>query len=415
MIDLNIAALPSQISLSPDLSTLGAIAQPQTITVGGRGQTETTDVSVGFNGGDRTDLSAPYSFTIDPLQFAPGDNTVTVSVTNAAGVAAEQTFPFSIAALPPQITVIGLQDGQAIDAPVDFMVNVTAQGTVAQLDVKVGDLTLQPTNDTYTIDPMALPPGANALIVTATTASELTNATQINFVVAALPPQIIVSGLTAGETLYADRVVTLDFVTQTPVVHVAFFVDGAALADQASAPYGVTLPVLDFAPGDHTLRIIADNDSGQSSTLDLPFTIPPEPGFTATAGALAVTQAAVATATQQAVVTAQAAQVTQAAQATATENAVASATQVAQATQAAEVSAQQNAAASATSAAQATEAAQATATDSARATDLANNLATLQLQMTASAQSQQVTQQALELDRDPKQRRRHRDRLRPRD
>ena len=322
VIDLTIAALPSPISLSPDLTTLGEITQPQTITVVAQGQTATTGVNVGFNGGDRTDLSDPYSFTIDPLQFAPGDNTVTISVTNAAGVAAEQTFPFSIAALPPQITVIGLQDGQAVDAPVDFAVNVTAQTAVAQLDVKVGDLTLQPTNATYTIDPMQLPPGANALIVTATTASGLTNATQVNFVVAALPPQIVVSGLTAGETLDADRDVTLDFVTQTPVVHVAFFVDGAALADQADAPFGVTLHVLDFAPGDHTLRIIADNDSGQSSTLDLPFTIPAGPAATATANAVDATQAAFATTTQQAVVTAQAVQAiqaTEASQATATD------------------------------------------------------------------------------------------------
>ena len=51
VIDLKIAALPSQISLTPDLSTLGAIAQPQTITVGAQGQTATTGVSVGFNGG----------------------------------------------------------------------------------------------------------------------------------------------------------------------------------------------------------------------------------------------------------------------------------------------------------------------------------------------------------------------------
>ena len=103
---------------------------------------------------DRTDLTDPYSFTIDPLQFAPGGNTVTVGVTNAAGVSAEQTFPFDVAALPPQIIVTGLQDGQAVDAPVDFTVSVTAQEPGTQLNVKVGDLALQPTNATYTIDPM---------------------------------------------------------------------------------------------------------------------------------------------------------------------------------------------------------------------------------------------------------------------
>ncbi len=414
-IDLTIGALPSRVSLSPDLATLGEIAEPQTIAVEVQGQTATTHVITSFNGGDRTELAEPYSFTIDPLQFAPGDNTVVVTVTNAAGATVDQSFPFSIAALPPQIRITGLQDGQAVDAPVSFTADVTAQVAVSQIDATIGDLALLPTDGTYTIDPLALPPGANALIVTATTTSGLSNTVQVNFVVAALPPQIVVNGLTAGETLTADRAVTLDFVTQTPIVHVAFFVDGAPLADQTAEPFGVTLTVLDFAPGDHTLRIIADNDSGQSSTLDLPFTIAVEPAATATQAAVATatqqavgtaqavnavtaTQAAQATALEQAFVDAtQAAQVTQAAQATALEQAFVDATQVAQTTQAAQATVTEQAFAAATQVAQTTQAAQATATDSARATELANNLATLQMQMTASSQSQQATQALLDL------------------
>ncbi|MEO8392778.1 MAG: hypothetical protein ABI700_07280, partial [Chloroflexota bacterium] len=409
-LNFTVAALPSEISLSPELTDQSSIAEPQTFTVETSGQTATTAVSVAFNGAAPTDLDAPYNFTIDPIFFMPGSYTVTVSVTNAGGVTATKEFPFSIPILPPKITIIGLQDGQSISTPVKFTVDATGQEPVSEISATAGSVDLVRDSDgAFTIDPMMFPPGATALTVTATQANGNAGTAQLNFIVAPLSPQIIVHGLTAGETLSADRKVTLDFVTQTPVIHVAFFVDGQDLAHEIHPPYGITIGVLDYTPGDHNLRMIADDADGQSSTLDLPFTIAPEPAVSATAYALVATQGAVATATQQVVQTAaaiQATQVAQAAQATGTQIANASqtavaaimATQIAQATQAEEATGTQIANASQTAAAlmavnaTATQIAQATETQIANASQTA--AAQIALQATASAGAAQATQTA---------------------
>ena len=362
VIQITVGALPSQISLSPELGTLGAISQPQTISVETSGQTPTTGVSVAFNDDQTfTDLSAPYSFSIDPIQFPPGDNAVTVSVTNEGGVTAKQTFDFTVAPLPPQITIVGLQDGQSIDAPVDFNIHTIAQQDDTQVSARVGSVTLQPNADgSYTLDPMQFPPGSHTLIVTATSGGR-TGTTQVNFLVVALPPQITVNGLTAGETLHADRDVTLDFVTQAPITQVAFSLDGDQLAQQVRAPFGVTLNVLDFTPGDHTLSIAATDADGQSSTLDIPFSIAPEPAITATATTVFATQSALATATQQAQATAAAVQATQVAQVTLAAQATGTVMQRTQSAQATSDAVQATSAAQATS----TQIAQASATQQA--------------------------------------------------
>ncbi|MBI1256464.1 MAG: VWA domain-containing protein [Chloroflexi bacterium] len=405
-LNFGVAALPSDISLSPELTAQTVISAAQTFTVETSGQTAATAVSVAFNNGQPTDLTAPYSFTIDPIFFTPGSYTVTVSVTNEGGVTSTRDFPFTIPTLPPQITIVGVQDGQSVSAPVKFTVQVTGQQPVAQISATAGSVTLERAADeSFTLDPMMFPPGATALTITATLTNGASGTAQINFIVAPLPPQIIVHGLTAGETLTADREVTLDFVTQTPVIHVAFFVDGQDLAHQIHAPYGITLAVLDYAPGDHNLRIIADDADGQSSTLDLPFTISSAPAVTATAAALAATQSAIATATRQAVQTADASQATQSAQASATQVANASATAVAvvatnaaQATQGAQATGTQIANASETAAAlmainaSATQAAQASATQINAATQTAAAL--IAQQATATAAVEQATQTA---------------------
>ncbi|MFN8450167.1 MAG: VWA domain-containing protein [Anaerolineae bacterium] len=436
VITLTIAALPSEISLSPDPASLGAIAAPQTITVETSGQTPATAAAISFNSETaQTELSEPFSFTIDPLQFPPGDNSVTVHVTNAGGVSSSQTFDFSVAALPPQITITGVQDGQSIAEPVTFSVDIVAQEDIAQINASVNERVIAPNADgSFTLDPINYAPGANTLTVTATTVGGRTGTARANVVIAALPPQIIVNGLTVGETLSQDRDITFDFVSQSPVVHVAVFVDGSDLAHLVQAPFGVTLHIIDFAPGDRVLRVIADNADGQSSTLDVPFTIAPA-AITATRlaqGQATQTEMAATQQSQQTVVaqaTATAVQATQAAQGTQNALAVqATGTQVANAsetaaavvaTQAAQATATQQGIeslqaadatgtqtkldAEATQGAQvaegatataikveATQAAQQTATDAARATELAVNLATLNAQITATAQARET-------------------------
>lgn len=343
-IQLTIGALPSEIALNPALASLGAIATPQTIAVEATGQTPAASASVAFNGGESTRLSEPFGFTIDPLDFAPGANTVTVSVTNEGGVTSEATFDFTVAALPPVITVSGLEDGQNIDAPTEFTVDAVAQEAVESVNVSVDEQVLEP-NDAgaYTLDPINFSPGTHTVIIRATAANGQISQQEIDVVIAALSPQIIVEGLEAGETISEDREIGFSFVSQSPVIHVAVFVDGADLAHLVTPPFGFTLRVLDFAPGDHVMRVIADNTDGQSGTLEVPFSIAAEPAASATSSAITATQAAVVAATQEAEASATALQATQVAVATGTQAAAEAATAVVQMTQLANTAATKDA------------------------------------------------------------------------
>ncbi len=369
-----VAALPSQISLSPDPSTLGEITSPQTLAVSVTGQTVATDVTFAFDDAEPTALNEDGSLSIDPLAFAPGEHALTVSVTNEGGVTSDQSASFSIGAVTPLITVSGLEDGQTIDAPLSFSVEVAAQGEVTP-SVSLNEVLLTPdASGSYTIDPLDYPPGSYTLNVTAS--DTLTGAANVDFSIAALAPQIALDGLEAGETLSADRTITPSFISQTPVVHLAVFVDGSDLAHLVNPPFDFTIRVLDFPPGEHVLRLIADDSAGTSGTLEVPFSIGAAPAATAT-------QAAVITATQQA-------QATNAAVATATQIAAVTATQQAQATQVAVQNITQVAAASATSAAESTQAQAAVlaaqATDAALATQAVRATATQQAVDAAASQ-----------------------------
>jgi VWFA-related protein len=351
-----IAALPPALIFTPDITALGTLTEPVTVTVDAGGQTPVTGVSVSFDDGAPQPLEAPYSFIVDPAQFSPGEHRVTVTAANEGGQNTSVSGTFTAAALPPAIAISGLQDGQSVDRPVDVRVTVQGQVPVSQTTVTVGGLTLEPDAEgVYRVDPMAFPPGGTTLTVNATLENGQSGSARLNFLVAALPPRIVVSGLTAGETLTANREIEINAESQTTVVHVAVFIDEAEIGHFMSVPVPLVLDVLALGAGDHTLRLVADNASGQSATLDVPFRISDAPIATATEFANATATSVQATQYVQA--TAAAVQATEfanvtATQAQATSNAVSTAN--AQATLVIEATATQAAAVTATEQANAT-------------------------------------------------------------
>src|SRR5690606_7670351 len=111
-----------------------------------------------------------------------------------------------------------------------------------------------------------------------------TQATWItNFVIAALPPVIVVDNLTEGEVIDENREVGISFISQTPVNHVAYFIDDEELAHRFQPPWNITLDVLELGPGQHTLLIAPQTTNGQASAASINFIISDAPSLTATA------------------------------------------------------------------------------------------------------------------------------------
>ena len=151
------------------------------------------------------------------------------------------------------------------------------------LEIMAGETRITPDSaGLIALNPAFLAPGATEITVAATTDNGLTGEASMTVLIGALPPEILVSGITPDENLVGDVEISVDTVSQTPITSLIALVDGESAAELEGDPAVFTLSVLDFAPGEHVLTIGAENASGQTSTLDIPFTIDPAPAASAT-------------------------------------------------------------------------------------------------------------------------------------
>ncbi|MBZ0292258.1 MAG: VWA domain-containing protein [Anaerolineae bacterium] len=297
--DFEVAALPSTFELVPELPA-EEISEPVTFSVITGGQTDATEISYQIDDQSPTalDVTGPM-FTLDPQALTPGEHTLTLTVTNAGGATASTDSTFSVADLPPTFTVTGLEDGQTLEDSTEVSVDVlTSQATVTDVTFAVngeavdnggrapGSLVLEAQN---------LLPGATTLTITVTNEIGQTSSQDINFTVAALPPQVTVTGLRVGETIEDDVTVEVDVDSQTPVTDITYLLDGQVM--QTEDPASLTLDILSLEPGDHFLTVTVENAGGQSITGEIPFIVAEGPSLTATASVPTATPTATDTGT----------------------------------------------------------------------------------------------------------------------
>lgn len=275
----DVAALPSDVIIVPDIG--GEITDIQSYTLEVSGQTPVESVEFSLDGGDPLALVEPYNFTIDPFTLAPGDHSATIEVTNTGGATATLERSFSVPELPVQFAIEGLEAGQVLEDSVTVSVNVAAsQAPVTDITFAVDGEPVEADGNTLTLNAVDLPPGDTTLsVIVANEAGQETTAS-INFQVAALAPEVTVSGLEAGETLEADREVTVDVTSQTPLLRLNFNVDGQEIESEDNS---ALLDVLALGPGTHTLTVTAANEAQRQTDVAIEFTIDEGPSLTATA------------------------------------------------------------------------------------------------------------------------------------
>ena len=283
-LEFTVAALPSQVRFNPPLG--GEFAQAQVVTIDISGQTPPVNVTVSQDDGEPQTLTAPFSFTIDPLTIAPGDHTLIVEVENAGGASTSVDGTFGIPDIPPQFSITGLEPGQMVNGIIDVGVMVeTSQSPIADIAYEVNGDALSSSAGTAQINATVLEPGAATLNVTVTTELGQSAINSINFTVTALPPSFTVSGLQPGETLDADRTVIVEDVeSQTAIISINAQVDGQLVA--VSDSNEIVLEVVPLSAGDHILSVTVTNAGGQAANVDVPFIV--TGGLQETATALAL-------------------------------------------------------------------------------------------------------------------------------
>ncbi len=278
---IEIAALPSTVTIVPDLTGM-TLSEPVDLVLIPGGQTAPTEVSVQFGEIQET-LTDPYTFTIDPAQLEPGEQTLSITITNEGGVTSTTEQTFTVLAVPPQFTISGIEAGQVFEGsflpgetfPVE--INVISQTLITRVSVNNVNTSVQP-DGSYTLNVPYGAAGNNTLEITVSNASGQTNNQSIPYTVILIPTPTP----TPRPTITSTPMPTVD-------------VRGTANAESSSTAQSIIVQATSDA------RITAQ----AQSTLDSQATLDTQAANEANAAASAESLAATTTAESQATANAQ--------------------------------------------------------------------------------------------------------------
>lgn len=205
----------------------------------------------------------------------PGDgqtHTLLIRVKTGGGQA-EVTGTFKSSAVPPKVTIAGLDS--TLKNPATITANVDAQGQVTAVTFTLdGDLLSRDSASPFTaeLDPASLSAGTHTLAVEAADESGTTGSAEVTFTVAALPPRVSLS-LKEGQKIDAPLSITPEVVSQSESNTVAVTIDGKAAETLTTPPYRFTLDPAKLGSGAHTLAVTVTDSNGQSAFAEVGFTV----------------------------------------------------------------------------------------------------------------------------------------------
>ena len=127
---------------------------------------------------------------LEAFDLAPGDNTLSISVTDSLDQTATRTIAFIVAPLPPRVTIEGLNVGETLDSDREVTVDVVGQTNIVNITISIDGqdmLTRIESPLTYTIDVLSLAPGGHILAARAITSNGQSASANIAFAIAEGP------------------------------------------------------------------------------------------------------------------------------------------------------------------------------------------------------------------------------------
>jgi VWFA-related protein len=275
-LELEIAALPARLTLDSDLAALGELVEPLTVNIDAEVQSPVTAVRATIDGLDAgSSDTLPFAVTIDPFLFEPGEHLLRVEVDTANGVTASSESTFTAAALPPIISITNESSLPAV-LSTETQLEVVVRGQTPATRIALlfnGELLEEaagPVQATFTLDPLTLPPGPATVSISASDRSRMSTILELPVTIAALDPEVEVSGITEGEVLTGPRTIEVTVGGQTPAQSVQFRA-GNQSATETAAPYTFTMQPEDFDAQPTRLTITVTNTGGRSVTREFMF------------------------------------------------------------------------------------------------------------------------------------------------
>lgn len=262
-LDFSIEALPSVVTLSPDPAGL-TISEPTGFDIAITGQTLFTTVDVTL-GGESIDMGTgdTIPFVIDPFLFSPGEQTLSITVTNEGGVTSTLDNTLTIAPIPPIMTITGITEGEVFegsflpDDVVSILVDVDSQSEVSEVILSVdGNEVTMLTEAPYIADLdflNTLGTGDHTVDVTVNDAGGASATQSIGFTVTIIP--------TATPTPPPTN-------TPTPTVDTQATVDAQSTSDALVMQMTTTAEAVSTQSAQATSDADATNTANQQATAD---------------------------------------------------------------------------------------------------------------------------------------------------
>ncbi len=230
-----------------------------------------------------------YVITFDTSQPSNGGTHRIRVVFNKGGKTGVAELSNRYPAPIPVVTLTGIDPNTPLDKPATATPEVIADNKLVSYDYQIDSKSVSSADGEpkpLVVNPIKLTPGPHTLVLSVRDDKGHVGQGTLDFKVAPLPPEFTIEGIKAGETISADRTVTLNVTdSQTPPRSAAFDIDGASVGTTNTSPYSVKIDVLSLTPGKHTLTVQLSNaDATGKKSVD--FTVSPGPRQTATASAI---------------------------------------------------------------------------------------------------------------------------------
>ena len=223
-----------------------------------------------------TDTSAPWQCTLDTRSFANGTHTLRAVAYNSAGASTTVTRSVNVqnASGPTGVTFTAPAAGATISGSFSASSACQVSGTGIVRVVFFMDNTQLNTENSApwqcTLDTRSFANGTHTLRAVAydSAGASTTVTRSVNVQNASGPTGVTFAAPAAGATISGSfSASSACQVSGTGIVRVVFFMDNTQLNTDNSAPWQCTLDTRSFANGTHTLRAVAYNSAGASTTV----------------------------------------------------------------------------------------------------------------------------------------------------
>lgn len=293
----------------------GELTEPTFVAVEVFADDALTDISVGYDGDApqsvEFDASGSAIFEVNPSDFAAGEHTLSATATDEDGDAGTVETAFTVAALPPSVTItsaVNTDDESITYMIVDVVPDAGNQSALTDVSALAGDVPLNfaaGDDGAYrgAFEALFLPSGDVPLSVTVENANGITETVEAVMSVPPVSPRVRLS-LSDGAVLDGPTTVTADVQAQSGSYSVGYQVDGGDIISADGDSF--TLDVVALGAGEHLLAVNVADDNGEVTRREVAFTVSdsaiptPTPTPTATPDAAATQSALDAAATSDA-------------------------------------------------------------------------------------------------------------------